>query len=355
MRLFTYTNNGYSYIFTNTSAGYYTSGEWVINGQSYGTYSPLYITLEPGAVAEVELITNNTNTSCTDSYSEEITTPAAVSVCGYAFEDLNYNGIFDDGETPVEGVSIYDNNGVDSVWTDANGFYEILVYPGDFGLYASSYSTGYAFIDAIENTWDEMNGNTSEITGCTLNWPMEPYITTICGTAFLDMNQNNVFDNGEETLSGAQIIYTLWISQDEQFETIAYSNEQGEYCITIPAGYQYLYAEYATASGSTVTTYLATSNSFYESGQTYTGINAPFYFFDNAIEVERKHLYLEQRYSWVQRLLLHQPWRTLDLLDGLVNVVANFDGVQTILSAQDIDGVVGVINNANTAPLLGVA
>lgn len=343
---FTYTNNGYFYTFTNTSAGYYTSGEWVINGQSYGTYSPLYITLEPGAVTEVELITNNTNTSCTDSYSEEITTPAAVSVCGYAFEDLNYNGIFDDGETPVAGVSIYDNNGVDSVWTDANGFYEILVYPGDFGLYANSYSTGYAFIDAIENTWNEMNGNTSEISGCTLNWPMEPYIATICGTAFLDLNQNNLFDSGEQALSGAQIIYTLWVNQEEQLETVAYSNELGEYCITIPAGYQYLYAEYTTASGATVTTYLATQNSYYESGQTYTGINAPFYFFDNAIEVSVSIS------TWNNATPGFNGYYYISLenagsIDGLVNVVANFDGVQTIISAQDIDGVVGVINNAN--------
>ena len=344
---FTYTNSGYTYIFTNTSAGYYTSGEWVINGQSYGTWSPLYVTLEPGAVSEVELLINNNLTSCFDSYTEEITTPAAVSVCGYAFEDLNYNGIFDDGETPVEGISIYDSFGVDSVWTDANGFYEILVYPGEFNLYGNSYSTGYAFIDAPEFTYDDLGGNTDELSGCNSNWPMEPYVTTICGTAFLDINQNNVIDNNEQPLSGAQIIYNIWVNQEQQQQTVAYSNEQGEYCITIPAGYQYLNAQYVTASGATAVTYLATSNSYYESGQTYTGINAPFYFFDNAIEVGISIS------TWNNATPGFNGYYYISLenagsLDGTVNVVADFDNVQTIISAQDIDGVVGVIDNINS-------
>jgi uncharacterized repeat protein (TIGR01451 family) len=107
------------------------------------------------------------------------------------------------------------------------------------------------------------------------------YQGVFCGTAFIDLNQNGLLDSGESTLPNVEITIYPW----DNTGTLSYStftDGDGNYCVNSPAGYQYALATYTTLSG-TVITY--TISVYVQDDGTVTGINVPFYFIENAIEV----------------------------------------------------------------------
>ncbi len=334
---------GYSYQFYNASTGYYTATSWMINGQWASTWSTAYYTFEPGLTNMVNMMITNNITGCSDEVTIIIETPPAQTICGYAFEDVNENGIMDSGELGIPGVSIYENSLPDSVVTDANGYYEIQVYPGDFSISAAS-NVGYAFLNSVEQYWTTFEGNYLDyVGGCNVNFPMVSSQAEICGVAFNDSNQNGEYDEGESLLANVEIMNYANTTQFGM--SMAYTNQEGAYCVVVQAGWAYIYAEYTTAEG--VTLYEYTQLGQIEAGGSYTA-NIPFYFVEDAIELGVNLSAGStvtpgfQTYYYVH---LNNIGENIAIADIVINVDPNL----LIVAALDLDGVQPIINNtANT-------
>lgn len=343
---FVYEEYGYNYYFTSQSGGFVNGYSWVIDGEEMGMGATLYMGLEPGA-HEVSLTVTNSVTGCSDTYSQTIEVPEPILICGYAFEDVNLNGIMDDGEQGIEYVSIYEQSGLDSAVTDVNGYYELLVHPGSNTVQGWSGSTGYAFVNGIEDIWHQQTFDFVDDGECNYNWPMEPYVATLCGIAFLDANNNGLYEENEMPLMNAAISVGQWNANQEQtWEILGYSNENGEYCINIPAGYNNFQASYVTGSGATIEVVL-TNFGWLEPGTSVTA-NAPFYFVEDAIEVE---LTIS---SWNNATPGFQGTYQVMLanngtLPSISDVVVYFPLTQTINFIGELNGVAGTYNPATNS------
>lgn len=346
-----YIQEGYSVYFNAVGAGVGNSVSWSLNGMTVGSWSQLWLDLTPG-VNLITLQVFNTQTGCSETDTVEIVVPEPITICGYAFADTNENGVMDDGEEGVEGVSFYAYP--DSTVTDENGFYELEVYPGEFAIQGNSYMTGYAFVDGIEGTWHMVDGNLTEsMTDCNFNWPMEDYTATVCGTTYLDANQNSIWDDNESVLPGAQIIFYAWIGQELVEDIVAYSNENGHYCITIPAGWSYLSGQYTTANSSILTVPLQIPNGL-DPGAVVDNANVGFYFVENAIEVAvnvSSWNTATPGFGGVYFITLENS----GTLTGLVDVTLDFPSSQTIQDIPALGGVSGVLDAVtNTITWSGV-
>lgn len=346
-----YIQEGYSVYFNAVGAGVGNSVSWSLNGMTVGSWSQLWLDLTPG-VNIITLQVFNTQTGCSETDTVEIVVPEPITICGYAFADTNENGVMDDGEEGVEGVSFYAYP--DSTVTDENGFYELEVYPGEFAIQGNSYMTGYAFVDGIEGTWHMVDGNLTEsMTDCNFNWPMEDYTATVCGTTYLDANQNSIWDDNESVLPGAQIIFYAWIGQELVEDIVAYSNENGHYCITIPAGWSYLSGQYTTANSSILTVPLQIPNGL-DPGAVVDNANVGFYFVENAIEVAvnvSSWNTATPGFGGVYFITLENS----GTLTGLVDVTLDFPSSQTIQDIPALGGVSGVLDAVtNTITWSGV-
>lgn len=346
-----YNQEGYSFYFNAVGAGVGNSVSWSLNGVTVGSWSQLWLDLEPG-VNVLTLQVFNTQTGCSETDTVEIVVPEPITICGYAFDDTNENGVMDDGEEGVEGVSFYAYP--DSTWTDENGFYELEVYPGAFTIQGSSYMTGYAFADGLEGVWHMVEGNLTEsMTDCNFNWPMEDYTATVCGTTYLDSNQNDIWDDNESVLPGAQIVFYSWLGQELVEDIVAYSNENGHYCITIPAGWSYISGLYTTANSSILTVPLQIPNGL-DPGAVVDNANIGFYFVENAIEVGvnvSSWNTATPGFGGVYFITLENS----GTLTALVDVTLDFPSSQTIQDIPALGGVSGVLDaGTNTITWSGV-
>ena len=346
-----YIQEGYSVYFNAVGAGVGNSVSWSLNGMTVGSWSQLWLDLTPG-VNIITLQVFNTQTGCSETDTVEIVVPEPITICGYAFADTNENGIMDDGEEGVEGVSFYAYP--DSTVTDENGFYELEVFPGDFLIQGNSYMTGYAFVNGVEGTYHQIEGSADvDMTDCNFNWPMEDYTATVCGTTYLDANQNSIWDDNESVLPGAQIIFYAWIGQELVEDIVAYSNENGHYCITIPAGWSYLSGQYTTANSSILTVPLQIPNGL-DPGAVVDNANVGFYFVESAIEVAvnvSSWNTATPGFGGVYFITLENS----GTLTGLVDVTLDFPSSQTIQDIPALGGVSGVLDAVtNTITWSGV-
>jgi hypothetical protein len=280
---FTVSNYGYDYYFYSTVQNNFAFAQiWLVDGVQVGQGQYFWYELEPGT-HEITLIVTNTISGCSDTTIQTIVVPESITLCGYVFLDANMDGVFDAGEQGVEGIGIQSFDGVDSVWTDANGFYEIDVLPGDFNLYANMGNSGYAVVPGGNINVDGLyTGNATEsMTDCNVNFPLEVYQGTFCGTAYIDLNQNNMLDSGETTLPNVEVSLNIYYGQETTVIS-TFTDGEGNYCLTSPAGYQYALATYTTLSGTVINVNIY---SFVQDDQTVTGVNVPFYFVENAIEI----------------------------------------------------------------------
>lgn len=330
---------GFSYQFFNASSGFYNATQWTVNGQVVSNWSSLYYNFEAGATYTVVMTISNSITGCTSATSMEIVTPEPVTICGYAFEDVNENGIMDDGEPGIQGVSIFEYSLPDSVFTDINGYYEIQVYPGDFVINASS-NVGYAFIDAVELYWTSFEGNYLDYSsGCGVNFPMESSQAQICGVAFNDANQNGVYDSGETLLANVEVMN--YANTQNFGSNVAYTNQDGEYCVTVQAGWAYIYAEYQTAEGSVLYEYVQVGQVLVDGSYT---VNIPFYFIEDAIEVG-VNLSAGSTVTPGFHTYFNVYLNNAGENEAIADIVVNVDPNLSIVSALDLNGVQAIINN----------
>jgi len=280
---FTMSNYGYYYYFYSAVQNNFAFEQsWFVDGVQVGQGSYLYYELSPGT-HEITLTVTNPTTGCTDTTIQTVVVPESITLCGYVYLDADMDGVFDSGEQGVEGIGIHGYDGVDSVWTDINGFYEIQIIPGDFNLYATLGNSGYAVVPGGNINIDGVySGNATEsMTDCNVNFPLEVYEGTFCGTAYIDLNQNGIMESGEPTLPNVQVMINPW-DNTGLYSVSTFTDGDGYYCITSSACYQYAMASYTTLSGTLITTNISV---FVQDDGTVSGINVPFYFIENAIEI----------------------------------------------------------------------
>ncbi|MDD2647294.1 MAG: SdrD B-like domain-containing protein [Eubacteriales bacterium] len=162
-------------------------------------------------------------------------------IAGSAWEDLNLNGLLDEGEPTLEGVSVtlLGLEGENSVVTGADGAYRFdNLMPGEYQL-AFTLTEGHLFTTA--SPWGTEMGSVAEA-GNGLDG-LSPVLTLSMGgaylsagvgtispgsigdTAFLDENENGVQDTGERGIPGI----TVSLFKDGAEVSSAVTDESGHY------------------------------------------------------------------------------------------------------------------------------
>lgn len=171
---------------------------------------------------------------CFDSTCTTVTISAegANTVSGWVWNDENGNGVFDDGELPIPQAYVQicaDGDTTNCQWatTDVNGFYQFIVFDGDYTVHAWSWN------QLMVQTLPTGAGNYSiSLSGGTgqsnLNFGFDEQSAVISGTVYQDYNGNGIQDPGEPGLPNK------WISIAGGFGV--YTNAQGQYTSTVPAG-----------------------------------------------------------------------------------------------------------------------
>jgi hypothetical protein len=226
--------------------------------------------------------------------SEPCATCAPTSLlAGRKFYDANANGLSDSGEVPVAGVQILIVAGADvtSVTTNASGIwsttvptgseylvFEILPFTGPDGE-PGSYWQQTAPADNAEGlrsyqgtaTGDQFNLNFGNIcfnpdaegnpeasaSPCPVSDvpppPPPPPTPTPCpdcdttsvlsGTKYYDGNRNALFDADELPVEGVQVLITFTDGEGVTTQTSVFTDESGNWSLTVPVGAQYLISE----------------------------------------------------------------------------------------------------------------
>jgi len=160
---------------------------------------------------------------------------------GYVFDDLNYNGIKEPGEPGLAGVTIYISTSCNaesfstvqagySTTTDTAGYYYLMVphhgvqltmgmpsgytltYPGTF-YYNVNYSSGTMH-----------TGHDFGVSALSVH---------ICGRAYLDDNNDSLYNSPDRSLPGVMLTATNTIT-GLVYHT--YSGTTGNYCFDLPPG-----------------------------------------------------------------------------------------------------------------------
>jgi protocatechuate 3,4-dioxygenase beta subunit len=184
---------------------------------------------------------------------------------GYKYEDVNGNGVYDDGDRPIEGWWIYlaitgwreTPDGMISfitliawVQTDADGHYMFCgLGPGTYVVSEES-RTGW-----IHTTPDSetvfMTSGAHLVIHDFLNFKLG----CICGYKFDDSNSNGIWDEGEDPISG----WPIYMVRDA-LPTIyvTYTDENGKYCFrNLEADYYIVYEVVPAGwAATTLTSYM---------------------------------------------------------------------------------------------------
>jgi len=159
-------------------------------------------------------------------------------IYGWKYEDMNGNGIYDDGDLPLENWTIYLSittgivvtpNGsmsaimlINTTKTDENGFYSFCgLGPGLYVVQEESRS-GWNHTNASSETVLLTSGACVRIHDF-----MNFELGRICGWKFEDLNSNGVWDDGEPPIEG-WAMYLL--KNHDDGADVTYTNDTGYFC-----------------------------------------------------------------------------------------------------------------------------
>ena len=210
-------------------------------------------------------------------------------LAGRKFYDANANGLFDEGEVPVEGVQIVIFVGPTAtiVTTNESGIwslpvttgseyqiFEILPFTGPDGEPGSYWQQtapaanseglrgyqGTAVADQLNLDFGNIcytpAGASPEPCPVSDLPPPPPTPTptptpcpecattaVLSGTKYYDVNRNALFDFGEAPVGGVQIVVTLTDGDGVTTQTSVFTDGSGNWSLTVPIGNQYIIAE----------------------------------------------------------------------------------------------------------------
>lgn len=173
--------------------------------------------------------------NCFDSTCVDINLdPAGAElVAGFVWNDDNGNGLFDENETPI--IDSYvtlcaGNDSISCLWTytDENGYYEFLVFPGEYTV--SSFVWDNLLVQTLpagNNVYEFTLDAGVELTG--FDFGYQSQAVTIEGTLFYDTNNNGIQDAGEQGVANKFV---------QIGNTIVSTNANGDYSfVTVPGTY----------------------------------------------------------------------------------------------------------------------
>lgn len=161
------------------------------------------------------------------------------TICGYVFNDLNGNGIFNETEEGIENTYVYLGNY--TAITNADGYWQAIVPSGTYYAYYCA-GGGNIITTPFNSNPSGTNANcanyyaisSSGANGnCNYNFGVQLVSVNICGRVFFDSDDDGVFDQNDE--SGINAVQVLITSSNGQTFT-TYTNYSGNYCIYVPAG-----------------------------------------------------------------------------------------------------------------------
>ena len=175
-------------------------------------------------------------------------------VIGHVYEDINYNGIQDDGEVGLSGwelvLSLPGGNQYTAV-TDEEGnaqFPEVVDLSGPYTLFMSD-----------NNNWEGWEISTPKNQSCErtdsylwTNWSVDfgiAHYSLIEGIGFNDLNGNGIWDKGEPAIPGKKMELYNRTGGVKQLIDVGITNYEGRVVFTdLPAG------DYSVANGQGVGT-----------------------------------------------------------------------------------------------------
>lgn len=174
--------------------------------------------------------------NCFDSTCVDINLdPAGAElVAGFVWNDDNGNGLFDENETPI--VNSYvtlcaGNDSISCLWTytDENGYYEFLVFPGEYTV--SSFVWDNLLVQTLpagDNSYTFTLEAGVPLSG--FDFGYQSQAVTIEGTLFYDTNNNGIQDAGEQGVANKFV---------QIGNTIVSTNANGVYSfVTVPGTYE---------------------------------------------------------------------------------------------------------------------
>lgn len=190
----------------------------------------------------VQLTVYNSLTQCQSSYSAVITVQPCGGIndtlCGAVFNDANSNGIWDSGEAGLPNVTVYVDSAV--VHTDSFGHYRAVVHSGSHYV-----RIVLANGCAVTLPMSQNNGIGGGLGGfyqipaftyggvhCGYNFGVHCGVVHVCGTVYLDANNNHTLDPNETGIPN--VIVTIMGGNGIAHH--AYTDQYGRYCETLPTG-----------------------------------------------------------------------------------------------------------------------
>jgi len=159
-------------------------------------------------------------------------------ICGYKYEDMNGNGILDDGDTPIEGWVITLSGPVSgTTTTEDTGYFEFD------GL---TYGT-YTVTEEDRENWVHMTPSSYTVQissgSCVCLDPfLNVELSKIWGYKFEDVNSNGVWDDGEPGISG-WTIYMLWDNDLTEYSTMTGPGGYWEFDGLMPSEWYLIWEE----------------------------------------------------------------------------------------------------------------
>jgi hypothetical protein len=160
---------------------------------------------------------------------------------GYVFDDLNYNGIKEPGEPGLAGMTIYISTSCNaesfssvqagySTTTDTAGYYYIHV--PHYGVkVVMGMSSGYTLSYPGTNYYNVNYSSGSMHTGH--DFGLSTLSVHICGRAYLDDNNDSLYNSPDRLLPGVMLTSTNTIT-GLVYHT--YTGTTGSYCFDLPPG-----------------------------------------------------------------------------------------------------------------------
>lgn len=215
---------------------------------------------------------------CMGTSCYTLTQAGTDTICGTIFNDLNGNGVMDGNETAVPGAVVYIGNY--TAVSDSDGYYTAVVPAGTYTIYYCA-GSGYSYTLPVSPNSNALNScayyQQVVITGggshCGFNFGVQNNSVSICGKVFFDANNNGTQDaNTEAGIQGGHV----YVVSSNNITYHAYTNANGEYCVTVPAG---TYTINVTTSNTSVacTTTPATLSVTGTAGQSLSNQNFAVY------------------------------------------------------------------------------
>lgn len=218
--LTTVTDAGGHYRFDDLEPGTYRVAETQPSGYlSIGARAGTVDGQTRGVVTDSDTLSGAILEGGDDSVRNDFAEARPASISGHVYADDNLNGIRDDGEALLAGVTLtlVDAKGIPTgatAVTDAKGYYLFSgLKPGTYGVFEAQPDGYYDGLDragtaggAALNPGDSITGAvlTSGTSGLDYDFG-EIRPASLSGHVYVDVNDNGVFDSGEAPLAGVTV------------------------------------------------------------------------------------------------------------------------------------------------------